>query len=299
MADETGGTGGATGGTGGTVGGTGGATGGTGGTGGGGTGGTGGATAPWHGVSEPADIAIIETKGWKTPADIYKSYRGAESLLGKDPSTLLTIPRADDAAGFRAAMTRLGMPETADKYEIDIPKGADPAYGNWARESFHKLGLTATQAKELVKANNEFVAKAQADSQKVYDTQYAADKQTLLREWGGGLDRMMNSAQTAFKSLGMKPEIVDAIERSIGYAETMKYFAALGQRMSESDFIGGDGGSRPGFGTMTPAEATTEWNKLKVDKDFKSALFDNMHPGHKEAKLRQANLFNIMHAESK
>src|SRR3990172_4178733 len=72
------------------------------------------ATAPWHGVADPAVAEYVKVKGWTAPADVIKSYQGAEKLIGRDPSTLLVMPRADDPVGQRAVFSRLGMPETAD-----------------------------------------------------------------------------------------------------------------------------------------------------------------------------------------
>jgi hypothetical protein len=36
---------------------------------------------------------------------------------------------------------------------------------------------------------------------------------------------------------------------------------------------------------------------MKMDPLQRKALFDNQHPGHQEAKRKQAELFGIMHAE--
>lgn len=248
--------------------------------------------ASWHGLTDAADVAYIENKGWKGPQDVYKSYRSAETLIGRDPSTLVPIPRADDPAGFRAMMARVGMPEAPDKYEIEIPQGTDPKYGEWAKGTFHKLGLTATQAKELSKANNEFMAAQAAEADKAYNLQVQTDKSALLREWGGGHERMMSAAQTAAKSLGMTGEMIDALEQQMGYAGVMKYLAGLGQKLGEDTFHTGTS-KAPGFG-MTPQEAKIEYEKAVLDPNFSKALMDSSHPGHKAAKERKQMLFQVM-----
>lgn len=258
-----------------------------------------GSPAPtWHGMTEAADIAYVDNKGWKSPADVYKSYRGVETLVGRDPSSLFVVPRADDAPGFRAAMSRLGMPETADKYDIPVPEGTDPAYGNWARDTFHKLGLTASQAKQLTEANNTFAASQQVEQQKAYERSVTTDKASLLAEWRGGYERMMSSAQTAVAALGFTGEMVDALEASLGFGGTMKFFAGIGQKLGEDSFVGGE--RQPGFGAMmTPDEARLDWEKAKLDPNFLSALRDGSHPGHKEAMKKQNDLFKIMYGNEK
>lgn len=245
-------------------------------------------------------MAYVANKGWTSAADVIKSYQGAESLIGRDPSTLLTMPRADDPVGLRAVHSKLGMPETADKYEFDAPaEGNVPAnedYMTWARGAFHKAGLSTAQAKQLVAENNAY-AQAQFDkSVEDYDLSVQTDKTALLKEYGGGHERMMNAATAAAKSLNFTSEMIDALERTIGYGGTMKFFVGLGTKMSEDGFESGDQGNKGGFGGQsTPDEAKQQWEAMKIDPAESAALRDNQHPGHKAAKEKQTKLFAIMY----
>jgi len=218
-------------------------------------------------------------------------------MIGKNPDQLLELPRADDPAGFRALAAKLGMPETADKYDLGLPKDAqiNEPYAKWAKDTFHKVGLTATQAKQLV-AENEAWSQAQAkQASDDYERNTAADKQALLREWGGGHERMLNAAKTAANSLGFTAEMVSALEQSMGYAGVMKFFNGLGMKMSEDGFESGNTHGQGGFsGTMTPDEAKAQWDAMKLDPTQSKALMDNTHPGHKTAKEKQSKLFGIM-----
>lgn len=246
-------------------------------------------------MTEAADVAYIKNKGWNGISDVIKSYRGAETLIGRDPSTLLTMPRADDPAGIRAVFAKLGMPESADKYAIPVPDGVDPSYATWAKEAFHKVGLTAEQAKQLATANNEYAASRQAAATADYQRELTVQKAALLSEWKGGFERQMNAAQTAVHALGFTGEMVDAIESQIGYAQTMKFFAALGSKLGEDTFETGEG--KPGFGgTMTPDEAKQEISAMKLDPNQTKALNDTSHPGHKAAKQKWTDLHNIAFA---
>lgn len=263
-----------------------------------GSGGGAGGAAAWHGLTEADAVAYIGNKGWQSPADVIKSYQGAEKLIGRDPSTLLVVPRADDPAGMRAAFQKLGMPEDPKAYEFDTPKGAalDEAYLNWARGTFHELGLTKTQVKELSAKHNAYVAEFLTKQQADYEAQTALEKKELLGEWRGGHERMLTVAQAAAKALGFEQPVIDAIEKSIGYAKTMKLFAGIGQKMSESGFV--SSGERPKLdGMMTPDEAKQQWEVMKVDPVESKALFDATHPGHKTAKEKQSRLFKVMYPE--
>jgi hypothetical protein len=84
------------------------------------------AAAPWHGLTDPDAAAYISNKGWTAPADIVKSYQGVEKLIGRDPSTLITMPRMDDPEGVKSVFQKLGLPESPDKYDmtVGLPKGA-------------------------------------------------------------------------------------------------------------------------------------------------------------------------------
>lgn len=257
----------------------------------------------WHGLPETAaeDIAYINNKGWKGPTDVIASYRNAEKLVGRDPSTLLTMPRADDPAGFLEVMGKLGRPADAAKYEFAEPPAGmkpDDNYLTWARGTFHELGLTASQAKTLSGKHNEYVAGVMAQQQKDYELSVTSDKAALLSEWGGGHERMMASAKHAANTLGFTPEMVDAMEKSVGYAGTYKFFADLGKKMGESKFV--VGGDKPGFeGQMTPAEAKVEHDNMKLDPNVRAALLDKMHPAHKSMVDKQNKLIAIMYPEKK
>ena len=257
------------------------------------------AAPAWHGMTTPEDVAWVGTKGWKAPADVINSYRGAEKLIGRDPSTLIPLPRADDPEGYRSVKARLGMPEAPDKYELAAgPGGAklDETYEKWARDTFHKVGLTAQEVKALTTAQTEFAASQHAKAETEYNTRLTLDKQTLLTEWGGGHERMMNAAETAAKSLGFTEEMIDAMERSTGYAATMKFFASLGQKLGEDKFVtGGTGGKFQG--TLTVDEAKAQWEAMKLDPTSMAALKDAQHPAHKAQTAKKNGLFKLMFPE--
>jgi hypothetical protein len=260
------------------------------------------ANAPaWHGVPETdtAGLEYIKNKGWTGPQDVVKSYQGAEKLIGRDPNTLLAIPRADDPAAFRAAMGRLGMPETPDKYDFGPAAGGakrDAGFETWAKTTFHEAGLTAAQAKATVAAYEKYGADQAAKQAGDYKLGVAAAKAELQNEWRGGFERQMNAASTAIRALGFTAEMVDGLEAAIGYGPTVKLFAGLGKKLGEDGFVSGT--SQPGFeGTMTPAEAKSAWEAMKLDPNTMAALKDKMHPGNKAAVEKQGRLFRIMHPE--
>ena len=270
---------------------------------GGGDGNNGGPAPAWHGITDPTEAAYVTNKGWNSPADVIKSYQGAEKLIGQDPSQLVRLPRSDDAAGFRTVMQKLGLPESADKYDFGKPGQGDlpwdDGYVNWAKGAFHKAGVPADMAKQLMAEHNAYVKSVTEQQSKDYQLSVQTDKQALLKEWGGGHERMMNIAQTAAKALGFTAEMVDAIEQSVGYAGAMKFFVDLGKKMGEDSFVSGGGGPKNFGDVLTPNEAKVQWEAMKLDPQVVAALKDNQHPAHKSTKDKQTRLFAIMFPEGK
>jgi hypothetical protein len=255
---------------------------------------------PWYGTADAETVAYVEKKGWAGSAGVIKSYREAEKFIGRDPSTLAVLPRSDDAEGQRALFAKLGMPADPKGYNIDTPEDMqiDPAYQEWARSTFHELGLTAQQAEKLSAKHNQFARDLAAKEAKDYDLNVQSDKAALERDWGGGYDRMMSRAKLAVNELGFSQEAVDALEDKLGYAGVMKFFAGIGGKLGEDRFAGGDGGGGTNFtGKMTPAEARQAWDGMKLDANEMKALQDPSHPGHSAAKTKQTKLFQVMYPE--
>lgn len=266
------------------------------------TGGTGTATgaAPWHGLTDPEAVSYITNKGWQGPADVIKSYQGAEKLIGRDPTTLLQLPRADDPEGMKAVFQKLGLPDSPDKYDmkIGLPKEAqvDEGFAKSMQGVLHKANITGDQAKVLVTEYNAMQLAAIEQANKDYELNVAADKQSLLDEWKGGHERMMNRAKTAATALGFTPELIDAVEKQVGYAKTYKMFADIGAKLGEDGLV--TAGKETAFGeTLTPAEAKAQWDQFKMDPNNVKALTDKSHPGHQAAQAKQTKLFSIMYPE--
>jgi len=256
------------------------------------------ATPPWHGLTDPEAVGYVTNKGWTGPGDVIKSYQGAEKLIGRDPTTLLQMPRADDPEGMRALFTKLGLPDSPDKYDmkVGLPKETqvNEGFAKSMQGVLHKAGVTDAQAKILVAEYNAMQLADLAQQATDYNLNVAADKQALLDEWKGGHDRMMNRAKTAATSLGFTPDLIDAVEKQVGYAKTYKMFADIGAKLGEDGLV--TAGKGTNFeGQLTPAEAKSQWDAFKMDPNNVKALTDKSHPGHKVAQEKQTKLFAIMY----
>jgi hypothetical protein len=273
-----------------------------GGTGAGPSGGTGtGEAAPWYGQADEDTAAYIKVKGWQDSSAVIKSYREAEKFLGRDPNSLLTIPRADDAAGQMAMFDKLGRPAEAKGYDMTGGiKGmqVDPTFAPVVADIFHKAGLTKAQGDAVAKAYNEYALKGAEAELADYNQRVDADKATLQAEWRGGFERKFQAAVAAAEHLGLPAEAIDGIESKIGYAETIKLLSNIGAKLGEDKFVGSEGGNPGGFfNGMTPAEAKAAWAQKLLDPSFSAALTDRNHPGHKAAAAEQTRMFKVMYPE--
>ena len=260
------------------------------------------ATAPWHGITDTDAAAYVANKGWQSPQDVIKSYQGVEKLIGRDPSTLIPIPRLDDPEGVKSVFQKLGLPESPDKYDmkVGLPKEAkvDEGFAKTMQGMFHKANLTVDQAKTLAADYNALSVAKAAQEAKDYELNVQADKQSLLDEWKGGHDRMMNRAKTAATSLGFTTELIDAIEKQVGYAATYKMFAEIGGKLGEDTLVTPN--KNTDFGnTLTPDEAKAQLATARSDPNHRAALMDKSHPGHKLAQEKENKLFAIMYPGGK
>ena len=121
---------------------------------------------PWHGLTDPDAVAYIQNKGWTGPADVIKSYQGAEKLIGRSPDQLLVLPRADDPDGMRQVFQKLGLPEKPDAYDmkLGLPKEAkiDETFAKSMQQVLHKANITKSQADTLIGEYNTMLANAAA-----------------------------------------------------------------------------------------------------------------------------------------
>jgi len=254
--------------------------------------------APWHGIADTETAAYITTKGWSDLPSVVKSYREAEKYIGRDPATLVSLPKEGDEAGYTTLMQKLGLPEKADAYDVRVglPKEIeiDKDFGAQVQQMFHKAGLTQTQANKLAAQYNAYTLNKITQSDKDARLNLESDKRALLSEWKGGHERMVNAAKAAVKAFELDQKAVDAIETALGYSNTMKLFAGLGMKLGEDKFVG-SGDAASFNSTMTPAEAKVAWESMKADPGALAALRDPMHPSNEAAKKKQKDLFQIMY----
>jgi hypothetical protein len=174
----------------------------------------------------------------------------------------------------------------------------DPEVGSTISGLFHKAGLSTAQADQITEGYNKFVAAKAEQEVKDYNLNYQADKDALMAEWRGGFDRKFNTARMAVKSLDLPQEAINGIESELGYANTIKLFAQIGEKLGEDKYVGSDAGNARFDGQMTPQEAAAQIAQMQLDPNVAKALTDRSHPSHKEMVAKRSRLFSVAYPES-
>lgn len=214
----------------------------------------------------------VQNKGFKGPGDVIESYRNFEKLHGVPKERLLKLPEKDDAPEWNEIYDRLGRPKDAKEYQIKAPEGiqGDEQFAEFSRKTFHELGLTKKQGETLAAKWTEYaVGRAKAEGEQS-QAKISQETESLKKEWGAAHDQNINVAKQGAREFGVSPEIIDQLEKQMGYSGVMKFFHNIGSKLGQHKFETGDGAK--GFGAMTPMQAQQKINDLKGDSAFRERL---------------------------
>lgn len=208
----------------------------------------------------------VANKGWKSPTDLLTSYQKLESTLG---TKRLALPKEGDAASEAEWRKEIGVPESADKYEVKLPEGAqvDEGFLKVAKAWFHEAGLTPKQANALAAKYAEYGANGQKESAEAWNKQSEAELEGVKKEWGKEADANFAAAQRALragaKAAGLDPvKASEAMEQALGTAAYSKLMAFFGGMTGEHRFVEGSGTVGSHF---TPEAARARMDQLKRD----------------------------------
>ncbi len=208
------------------------------------------------------DVRSTIPESWKkfsgkSMNDVFQSHVNAEQEM----SRRVRIPDDETSDEDRRTFhTACGCPETGDGYEFELPKGHDEDLVKWARETFHKHGISKAKAAKLytdymTMSGERVAAHTQAqEAKKTLDaaaakkTKSEAIKNTraeLTKDWGGadGYKANLTSARTAFE--GIYSDETRKLLKEAGLADhpaIIKDMHAHSVRMGEGAFQKGSGG---------------------------------------------------------
>lgn len=234
----------------------------------------GGAAAPDWMSSLPDDLKADPTL--QRYGDVEKLARGAIDLKRQASSRVILPGEGADEAAWNNFYNAIGRPETADKYEIPVPDGADTRIADAFRPVAHKLGLTAAQAKGIVEFNNSQVADQLAEFTRSSEAELAEFKKSTPE-----YDAKLARAKSLAKDLGVTPEVADALDVKLGTTNLMKFFFNLADRAGEHGRIDGEdpnlGGSTDPSKDLDAKMKDADWRaKVKIPGTPERAEYDRL-----------------------
>jgi hypothetical protein len=268
------------------------------------------------GGGSPAAAGFLE----QVPADIrgeayFRDIRDVPSLatkafhqaklIGVPPDQLIRVAGPEDTAAWEGIWTKLGRPESPDKYSFtdpaELPAGftIDPEQTKAFAAEMHKLGLTQKQAAAvrdhiLTTRTGAFKHAVQSEA----DGLKAAEG-ALRQDWGQAFEERAEASNVAIdhfeRVLGLNGQLEAAIKEMPAAARVplAKLLAHLGGQIRPQEGLPGRGGGGNG-GPSTPVEARQQINALQQDPTFVQAWRDRRHPGHQDAVNRMLALHEML-----
>ena len=130
-----------------------------------------------------------------------KSYINATRMIGQDKVAVPNENSTDDQ--WNEVYTKLGRPETADKYKLEAKSDVVPidegAIKTFA-ETSHKLGLNNKQAQGILEYYKSMMESTAQQSRIDYETSHAEAVQQLRQEWGKSYDENVKKAAAVAKA---------------------------------------------------------------------------------------------------
>lgn len=234
----------------------------------------GGSLIDWR-ASLPEDLREHPAvQKFKTPADLFKSYVELESLLGKKK---IPLPESEDDPAWEQVWKSLGVPESEEGYQVDIPEGVEVREEvlNEFKSVAKDLKLLPQQADKLARWWIEKESEILAEQERVAEERVKEAEKSLRKEWGQAFESKLLLARKAVEAVGGEDLLERLEETGLGNAPVViKAFARIGEMLSEDTLKG----FRPGWYAMTPEEAREQIRKIM--NDTKGPYWDEFHPEH-------------------
>lgn len=209
-----------------------------------------------------------QNKGWKNWQETAEGYRQLESLRGVPEDRLLKLPeKLDDAEAMKPVWKRLGVPEKAEEYQLEVPEGQDKSFAEWAKGLFHKHNVPRAAAEAMVKEWNAKVMGEGEEATKAMAAERATAEATLKEAWGQAYDKKLAVIDGAAEKLGMDQKQLLALREAMGPVAAMKFMNNIAERLGEDNFVSSDKAASFN-GVMSPEQAQAEIAGLKKDTDF-------------------------------
>ena len=226
-------------------------------------------------ASLPTELkALVETKGYRTPADVVQAYAHAQRAIGSEK-----IPLPTDGIWDPVARERLGIPAAPTGYALrrpDLPDGIawDEGFEQAALPIAHGLGLTPQQLQGLMDFYASHQAEAFATAGRARQHQQDQAATALKDEWGPDYAVKLAQAARAARYFGGEDLLTLLNESGLGNnPQLIRAFEKAGALLGEDTLKGGNDGSGQG---LAPTDAMRKARELMQ----KPGYLKREHPDH-------------------
>jgi len=229
--------------------------------------------ATWIGQLAPELRQLVETKGYRSPADVVQAYAHAQRAIG---AAKIPVPR--DGVWDEVARERLGIPGEPAGYQLarpQLPEGVpyDEAFEQAALPVAHKLGLMPHQVQGLLDFYATHQAEAFATMGRTRSDEETRASEALKGEWGPDYSLKLTQAARAAKYFGGEDLVAFLNESGLGNnPHLIRAFARAGASLAE-DTLKGDSGALQG---LAPGDAIRRARELMA----RPAYVKRDHPDH-------------------
>ena len=232
----------------------------------------------WKAVGvDDAGLNLVNDRQWKNPADLLKSYTNLEKLTGVPADKLIRLPKDNDPKAWDEVYTKLGRPESAEKYVIPVPDGQPKEFASEAAKWFHEAGLPQSSVTKIAEKWNGYIESQQKVAQEKQAQENQIQINDLKKAWGPDYDKNAEVVDRAAETFGMKQEQLSALKQVMGPKGAMEFLHNIGSKIAVEGQKDPAGMNQRGEFAMTPDQAKARITQLRQDRGF-SQLFTSQDP---------------------
>ena len=200
-----------------------------------------------------------------------KSYINATKMIGQDK---VAVPNENSTQDqWNEVYTKLGRPESADKYKLEANSEVVPIDENAIKtfaETSHKLGLNNKQAQGILEYYKNMMEGTAQQSKIDAETSQAQAEQELRQEWGKSFDENRKKAAAIAKA-NLGADFLDTTFLKDGSVlgnnpTVIKGFLKIANMMSEDPIV------------TTESESVDQGKNLEAE--ISQIMNDKSHPYH-------------------
>jgi hypothetical protein len=248
----------------------------------------------WKSVGvDDTGLNLINDRQWKSPADLLKSYTNLEKLTGVPADQIIKLPKGNDPNAWNEVYTKLGRPESPEKYVIPVPEGQPKDFANEASKWFHEAGLPQSAVTKIAEKWNGFMEAQQKAATEKQTQEQQIQINDLKKAWGPDYDKNAQVVDRAAETFGMNQAQLSALKQVMGPKAAMEFLHSIGSKIAVEGTGDPAGMTQRGEFTMSADQAKAEIARLKSDKDF-SKLFISQDPKQRmEARAQMDRLHKL------